>query len=112
MQKCKVACNATNSVAIDHEGTVWVWGAHRHYLLGGPQDTNQTYPRPLYLELTANTEEEKKVRDAFLREDEIVTIRVSEISIGQNHVLAIGNDALGAQGEEMQYLEYADAIFA
>ena len=112
MQKCKVACNATNSAAIDHEGTVWVWGAARHYLLGGQQDTNQQYPRPLYLEIAANTEEEKKVRDAFLRDDEIVTIRVSEISMGQNHMLAIGNDALGSSGEEMLYLEYADAIFS
>ena len=33
----KIACNATNSGAIDNEGNVWVWGAGKYGLLGNPK---------------------------------------------------------------------------
>lgn len=53
-----IACNATNSAAIDSDGQVWVWGAHRHGLLGAPQENNQTYPRALTLTVGKDTKEE------------------------------------------------------
>ena len=107
----KIACNATNSASIDHEGTVWVWGAARHRLLGAPQDNNQSYPRPLSLEIHARSEEERKMRDAFLKKDEVVRIRCKEIAMGANHMLAVGNDALGSGEEEMEIFDYAEHIF-
>lgn len=58
-----VACNATNSAAVDSDGNVWVWGAQRHGLLGSDQDVNQTYPKELTLFIGNKTEEERLMRD-------------------------------------------------
>ena len=56
-----LACNATNSAAVDNDGYVWVWGAARHGLLGNAaQKENQTYPMQLNLAIS-----EEKYRDAF-----------------------------------------------
>ena len=96
----KVACNATNSAAIDNEGNVWVWGAARHRLLGTQQENNQTYPRELLLQLGTATEAERQMRDAFVRNDEMVTLKVKEIAIGQYHMLALGSDRFGRDESE------------
>lgn len=106
----KVICNATNSASIDHEGNVWVWGAARHRLLGEEQDNNQLYPRQLTLEIGNKTEEEKRMRDAFMKDDEMIRIHVKEIAMGANHMLALGNDALGGGEEQMIFLDYAESI--
>ena len=34
----KVACNATNSMAIDNHGNLWVWGSTRYGLCGEEKD--------------------------------------------------------------------------
>lgn len=36
----KIDCNATNSIAIDHIGQVYIWGAARHRLLGLKEENN------------------------------------------------------------------------
>ena len=46
----------------------------------------------LELKIWGITEEEKKVRDAFTQADDIVFLDVSEIAIGQYHMLALGRD--------------------
>ena len=33
-EQCRVACNATNSAAVDSEGTLYVWGSGKYGLLG------------------------------------------------------------------------------
>jgi len=47
----KIACNATNSAAIDQDGRLWVWGSGRFGLLGKGQKedrkVNQFVPRHL-----------------------------------------------------------------
>ena len=82
MYPVKVACNASNSAAVDDDGQVWVWGSARHGLLGKKQDLKQTYPKLLELKIWDITEEERKVRDAFTQADDIVYLDVSEIAIG------------------------------
>ncbi len=37
MKQGKIACNATNSGAIDELGQVFVWGAGKYGLLGDPK---------------------------------------------------------------------------
>lgn len=46
----KIACNATNSGAIDQEGNVYVWGAGKYGLLGMKKQKNPIN-KPLKIEL-------------------------------------------------------------
>ena len=39
----KIACNATNSAAIDFKGNVYVWGAGKYGLLGNPKQKNNIF---------------------------------------------------------------------
>lgn len=41
------------------------------------------------------------MRDAFLKKDEVVRIRVKEVAMGANHFIAVGNDARGSGEEEL-----------
>ena len=80
-----VACNATNSAAIDHEGNIWVWGSGKHGLLGDHiKDVNYQIPKPLYLTTNGTTEsaEEMQARDAFTREDQLAKYKVRDVAMG------------------------------
>jgi alpha-tubulin suppressor-like RCC1 family protein len=44
----KIACNATNSAAIDIKGNVYVWGAGKYGLLGNPKQKN-SIAKPIML---------------------------------------------------------------
>ena len=77
-----VDCNATNSAAIDSDGQVWVWGAARHGLLGGPSESNQTYPKELTLLIGNKTKYERQMRDALDQPDSVVALDVKEIAMG------------------------------
>lgn len=49
----KIACNATNSGAIDNEGNVYVWGAGKYGLLGNPKQKNPI-AKPVKLQLKSD----------------------------------------------------------
>ena len=59
------------------------------------------------LEITSESEEERKVRNTFKKENEPVIIAVKEIAMGSNHMLVIGRDS---DSKETPPLEYADDI--
>ena len=48
----KIACNATNSAAIDDDGNIWTWGSGRYGLNGGadPHGGNKYLAKKLKLE--------------------------------------------------------------
>jgi alpha-tubulin suppressor-like RCC1 family protein len=49
----KIACNATNSGAIDTEGNVYVWGAGKYGLLGNPKQ-KMPISKPIRLPLKSD----------------------------------------------------------
>lgn len=106
-----VACNATNSAAIDHEGNIWVWGSGKYGLLGDHiKDVNYQVPKPLYLTTSGMTDEEVNARDAFTREDQLAKYKVKDISIGQYHTIVVAVDS--EMHDQFTQLDYFSDIFA
>ena len=68
----KIACNATNSAAIDFKGNVYVWGAGKYGLLGNPKQKNNNNERQ---------EEEEEQRIARL-----VSNRVDKLESKRQHM--------------------------
>ena len=46
----KIACNATNSGAIDTDGNVFIWGTGKYGLLGNPKQKNHS-AKPIQISL-------------------------------------------------------------
>ena len=104
-----VACNATNSAAIDHEGNIWVWGSGRYGLLGDHiKDVNYQVPKPLYLSTSAQDDDEDQARDTFTREDQLAKYKVRDIAVGQYHMIVVAVDE--DQHSQFTLLEYASDI--
>lgn len=104
-----VACNATNSSAIDYDGNIWVWGSGRYGLLGEHiKEVNYQVPKLLELKSMGETDEEKQSRDAFTREREMAKFYVKDIAMGQYHMIVVAVDT-EVKGQ-FTYLEYADDI--
>ena len=78
----KIACNATNSGAIDQEGNVWVWGAGKYGLLGNPKQKNPIH-KPIMLQLKF----EKLILDNSSERTFISTC----LSFGQYHAAVVVN---------------------
>ena len=104
-----VACNATNSAAIDHEGQIWVWGSGRYGLLGEHiKEVNYQVPKLLELKMMGHTEEERISRDAFTRENQMAKYYVKDIAMGQYHMIVVAVDS--ELHGQFTYLEYASDI--
>ena len=79
----KIACNATNSGAIDDEGNVWVWGAGKYGLLGSTKQKNSdSIPKQLPLK------SDKLILDS--NRDKIFV--ATSIAFGQYHAACVVND--------------------
>ena len=106
-----VACNATNSAAIDREGNIWVWGSGRYGLLGSHiKDINYQVPKPLYLTTSSADKDEQDARDAFTREDQTAKYKVRDIAMGQYHMIVVAVDS--EMHSQFKRLDYAADIFA
>ena len=104
-----VACNATNSAAIDKDGHIWVWGSGRYGLLGRHiNDVNYQVPKQLEITTTGTDAEEQAARDAFTREDQQARYNVRDIAMGQYHMIVV---AVDSEMTQFQYLDYASEIF-
>ena len=58
----------------------------------------------------SQTEEERKMRDIFMKEDEEILFKVKEIAMGQNHMLALGSDKMAKK--DNVFVQYdAENIF-
>jgi alpha-tubulin suppressor-like RCC1 family protein len=68
----KLACNATNSGAIDEAGNVYVWGAGKYGLLGNPKQKNPIY-KPIQLILKS----EKNVLESSGSDHSFVATSIS-----------------------------------
>lgn len=104
-----IACNGTNSACIDASNEVWVWGASRSGLLGRKQDLNQTYPKRLPVTTGNRIPAEIKLRDIFMGKDTPMVFEVHEISMGQQHMIAVASDKMAKKNS--QILDYASNIF-
>ena len=106
-----VACNATNSAAIDKDGNIWVWGSGKYGLLGDHiKDVNYQVPKPLYLTTGNVRKEDIAARDAFTREDQLARYRVRDIAIGSYHMIVVAVDS--EISSAFRKLDYADDIFS
>ena len=67
-----MACNATNSAAVDTEGNIWVWGSGKYGLLGDDvKDVNYQVPKPLYITTSGDSSDESAARDAFTSDNQV-----------------------------------------
>ena len=111
MQAKNVACNATNSAAVDNEGNVWVWGAGKYGLLGDHiKDVNYQVPKPFYITTSGNSSEEAAARDAFTRPELVAKYRVRDISMGQYHMIVVAVDS-DIAAQQFKPFEYATELF-
>jgi hypothetical protein len=97
----KIACNATNSAAIDFKGNVYVWGAGKYGLLGNPKQKNNI-SKPIMLSL-------KSGKADGGRPDE-QTFVATCVSLGQFHGAVVVNDS--STNSEFIALTYAKSILA
>lgn len=104
-----MACNATNSAAIDHEGNIWVWGSGKYGLLGDHiKDVNYQIPKPLFLTTNGgdNNVDEQQARDAFTRDDQLAKYKVQDVAMGQYHMIVVAVDS-EMHGHQFTAMEYA-----
>ena len=78
----KIACNATNSGAIDGEGNVYVWGSGKYGLLGNPKQKNPI-AKPVKLSLKSD----KLILDYNSEQTFVATC----LAFGQYHVCCVVN---------------------
>ena len=97
----KIACNATNSAAIDIKGNVYVWGAGKYGLLGNPKQKN-SIAKPIMLYLQSDKAEGG-------RPDE-QTFVATCLSFGQYHGAVVVNDI--STNSDFIELPYAKQILA
>ena len=96
----KLACNATNSGAIDANGDVYVWGAGKYGLLGNPRQKNPI-AKPIKLLLKS----EQLVLEKGSDQSSYVA---TSISLGQYHAAVVVNDA--NTNSDFNPLLYASSI--
>ena len=107
MRQCKIACNATNSAAIDQHGRLWVWGSGKFGLLGkGKDETHRKIVQVVPTHLPIPPKEDKtnniiKSKDAWLelyRRPEPLSNKtnkqhvVKDIAMGPYHMGVIAVD--------------------
>jgi hypothetical protein len=95
----KIACNATNSAAIDIKGNVYVWGAGKYGLLGNPKQKN-SIAKPIMLLLKSDKADGG-------RPDE-QTFVATCVSLGQFHGAIVVNDS--STNSDFMALTYAKSI--
>lgn len=106
-RQCKVACNATNSAAVDSEGTLYVWGSGKYGLLGNHmQNLCYSVPKPLFLK----KDDRNMDHDAFTTTNKHTQFKVKDVAMGQYHMAALAEDAEVLR--EFVQLDYALDIFA
>lgn len=101
----KLACNATNSAAIDVKGNVYVWGAGKYGLLGNPKQKN-SIPKPIMLHLKSDNNDGG---GGAGRSDE-QTFVATCISFGQYHGAVVVNDS--STNSDFVALTYAKQILS
>lgn len=106
-----IACNATNSAAVDNEGKIWVWGAGKYGLLGDhSRDVNYQVPKPLKISTSGNSADLVASRDAFTRAEQAANYRVRDIAMGLQHIVVIAVDSDFAR-KQFKMMTYAQDIF-
>ena len=97
MKLSKVACNATNSLAVNPKSELLVWGSGKHGLLGNGYSAKSA-PKPIVLPLTRSG-----TPDDIFSKDGVTKFKVDDIAIGHQHVCVVAHDAdLDTYGLEHQ----------